>query len=76
MIFPRTAKDIPVKVYPAYAAMSNNGASPLPNESSITLSNATCANQPSNPFTNSQLRPSGLNLALKKAKIKLENSDE
>jgi hypothetical protein len=42
--------------------MSNKGASPLPNERSIILSNATCINQPSNPLTNSQLRASGLNL--------------
>jgi hypothetical protein len=57
---------MPVKVYPAYATMSNKGASPLPNERSIILSNATCINQPSNPLTNSQLRASGLNLGKKK----------
>jgi hypothetical protein len=65
---------MPVKVYPAYATMSNKGASPLPNERSIILSNATCINQPSNPLTNSQLRASGLNLGKKKPK--LESSDE
>jgi hypothetical protein len=39
---------MPVKVYPAYATMSNKGASPLPNERSIIFSNATYINQPSN----------------------------
>lgn len=42
--------------------MSSKGASPLPSERRVTLSRATCRNQPSNPFTNSQLRASGRNL--------------
>jgi hypothetical protein len=50
--------------------MSNKGASPLPNERSIILSNATCINQPSNPLTNSQLRASGLNL---ESNVKLQS---
>ena len=64
---------MPVKVYPAYATMSNKGASPLPNERSIILSKATCINQPSNPLTKSQLRASGLNL--ESNGIKLQSSE-
>lgn len=55
--------DNPVKAYPAYETMSRRGASPLPSENNVIFSNETCKNQPTNPFINSQLRASGLNLA-------------
>jgi hypothetical protein len=42
--------------------MSNSGASPLPNERSVTLSSAVCINQPTNPLMNNQFKASGLNL--------------
>jgi len=54
---------MPAKVYPAYATMSNSGASPLPNESNVTLSSAVCINQPTIPLMNNQFNASGLNLA-------------
>jgi len=56
---------MPVKVYPAYAMMSSKGASPLPNESNVTLSSAACINQPSNPLMNKRFNASGLNLDMK-----------
>lgn len=58
-----TAKDMPAKVYPAYAIMSSSGASPLPNESNVAFSSAVCVNQPTNPLMNNQFNASGLNLA-------------
>lgn len=61
---------MPVKVYPAYAMMSSKGASPLPNESNVTLSSAACINQPSNPLMNNKFNASGLNLDINTAAVR------
>jgi len=63
VILPSTATHIPVNVYPAYATMSNRGASPPPSERIETFSSITSENQPIIPLTNCQFKASGVNLA-------------
>ena len=60
---PSTATHIPVNVYPAYATISNRGASPPPSEKIETFNSIISENQPIILVTNFQFKASGVNLA-------------